>query len=117
MFDRSIKIINIQSIHKELIDKELDAYKRLTKVLIHEVSNSITPITSLSATTAKMHHWYFDTPNKEDKDDIIEALVTIEKRITHLSLFIDSFQKINSIPPSIAEFRFKGGCQQRINLT
>ncbi|GAB2935486.1 sensor histidine kinase [Rheinheimera gaetbuli] len=96
--ERSIKIVIIQSIHKELVDKELDTYKRLTKVLIHEVSNSVTPISMLTHTTGQLLPQYLDTPDEQNKEDIIEALSAIQNRVTHLSTFVSRFMELSSIP-------------------
>ena len=44
------RVVSLQSIHDQLQLKEQQAYKRLTKVLTHEIANSITPLSSLADT-------------------------------------------------------------------
>ena len=48
--DEQYKLFTIQNIQKELEEKEMDAWKKLIRVLSHEIMNSITPISSLAAT-------------------------------------------------------------------
>ena len=48
--DKHVRIITLNDINNELDAKELDSWMRLTRVLTHEIMNSVTPITSLSDT-------------------------------------------------------------------
>lgn len=101
---RLLKLVSLQSIHQALVAKEQQAYKRLTRVLTHEVANSITPLASLAetATTLIPETLVFD--EQEDKDDLLLALTTIANRTEHLSKFIKSFHEIASLPqPQLAQ--------------
>lgn len=102
--DRSIKILIIQSIHEELVDNELDTYKRLTRVLIHEVSNSVTPISMLTQTTQQLMHHYLEKPHEQDKEDITEALNAVQTRVVHLSTFVNRFKELGSVPRPNMQF-------------
>lgn len=42
-----MRIFAINDINSELDDKEIESWMRLTRVLTHEIMNSVTPITSL----------------------------------------------------------------------
>ena len=44
------RILALNDINNELDEKEIDSWIRLTRVLTHEIMNSVTPITSLSDT-------------------------------------------------------------------
>ena len=46
-------ILSIQDIKHELDEKEIDSWMKLIRVLMHEIMNSITPITSLSESLFK----------------------------------------------------------------
>ena len=48
--EKDLRIVAINDINSELDDKEIDSWIRLTRVLTHEIMNSVTPITSLSDT-------------------------------------------------------------------
>lgn len=94
----SLKLISIQSIYQALVAKEQQAYKRLTKVLTHEVANSITPLASLANTAVDLlpEALVFDDP--QDKADLCEALRTLAGRASHLSDFIKRFHQITALP-------------------
>ena len=47
-----VKLITLQNIQPELQRQELEAWQNLTRVLRHEIMNSITPISSLTSTLA-----------------------------------------------------------------
>jgi len=96
-------IITMQSIHEELTAKEQQAYKRLTKVLTHEVANSITPLASIAETCQNLLPDTLNFANQENKDDLQLALKTISSRTQHLEEFIDSFQSISRLPSPTRE--------------
>ena len=100
----SLKLVSIQSIYQELIAKEQQAYKRLTKVLTHEVANSITPLASLAQTAIDLLPEQLTFNDDEDKEDLNEALTTLASRTKFLSGFIKSFHQITSLPtPNLQE--------------
>ena len=45
-----LRILALNDINTELDEKEIDSWIRLTRVLTHEIMNSVTPITSLCDT-------------------------------------------------------------------
>ena len=95
--EKSVRIIAINDINPELDQKEHDSWMRLTRVLTHEIMNSITPITSLSETLLKS----CDEEDKEVKD----GLRVIQSTGTHLISFVESYRKYTHIPtPSPASF-------------
>jgi len=101
-----IKIISLQNIHAELEEKEVEAWQKMIRVLTHEIMNSMTPISSLSATIAAV----FDTEedklyleNKEEIEEIHVALETIQKRSEGLLKFVDNYRRLTRIPKP--EFR------------
>ena len=46
--EEEMVILSVQDIRNELDEKELDSWLKLIRVLMHEIMNSLTPITSLS---------------------------------------------------------------------
>ena len=48
--NQKVKILAFNDIRNELDAKELDSWVKLTRVLTHEIMNSIAPISSLSET-------------------------------------------------------------------
>jgi len=51
--DKTVKLASFQSIDRELEENEMVSWEKLIRVLSHEVSNSVTPITTLGANTKK----------------------------------------------------------------
>ena len=93
----NLKIITLQSIHGLLLAKEQQAYKRLSKVLTHEVANSITPLASMAETCLELipTDTEFDYENRQD---LTLALKTIEARTHNLGKFISQFRSISNLP-------------------
>lgn len=88
--EKHVRIIAINDINSELDDKEIDSWMRLTRVLTHEIMNSVTPITSLSDTLLSLH----DDVN-EDVRNGLEVISTTGKT---LIAFVESYRKFTHIP-------------------
>lgn len=110
----TVKLITLQNIQPELQRQELEAWQNLTRVLRHEIMNSITPISSLTSTlkeildhdlTKKDGHYEL---KDEGADDLREGLGTIESRSRGLIKFIDAYREYTSVPqPKIKTVRLK----------
>jgi nitrogen fixation/metabolism regulation signal transduction histidine kinase len=100
----NIKLITLQNIQPELQRQELEAWQNLTRVLRHEIMNSITPISSLTATLKEiLDHDLVRTDSNwklssESADDLREGLLTIENRSKSLIRFIDAYREYTSLP-------------------
>jgi nitrogen fixation/metabolism regulation signal transduction histidine kinase len=100
----SYKLVAFQNIQSELQKKEIESWQNLTKVLRHEIMNSMTPIASLTSTLNDILSEELE--NKGDHfeisidgvDDIHEGLKTIESRSKALIHFIDAYREYTSIP-------------------
>jgi two-component system nitrogen regulation sensor histidine kinase NtrY len=109
-----VKLVTLQNIQPELQKQELEAWQNLTRVLRHEIMNSITPISSLTSTLRevldhdmekKENHYEL---KEESADDLREGLSTIENRSRSLIKFIDAYREYTSLPkPKIATVRLK----------
>jgi len=101
---KQVKLIALQNIQPELQKKELEAWQNLTKVLRHEIMNSITPISSLTSTLKDI--LAEDLKLKGDEyvleasgvDDLQEGLNTIENRTKGLINFINAYRDYTNIP-------------------
>ena len=98
-----IKLISLQNIQSELQQKELEAWQNLTRVLRHEIMNSITPITSLIATMRDIvtQDLTVNDENHEAVGDISEALRTIENRSVGLLNFVNAYRDFTNIPQPV----------------
>ena len=92
------KIVTLQSIHELLLNKEQQAYKRLTHVLTHEVANTITPLASIAQTCQGLMPEALSFSDEEHKQDLTLALSTLASRTEYLGEFIASFRQISSLP-------------------
>ena len=88
--DKHVRIITLNDINNELDAKELDSWMRLTRVLTHEIMNSVTPITSLSDTLLSIH----ENVNPEIRD----GLEVISSTGKSLIAFVESYRKFTHIP-------------------
>jgi nitrogen fixation/metabolism regulation signal transduction histidine kinase len=97
-------LVSLQNIHPELEDKEIESWQRLIRVLTHEIMNSITPISSLTATIQEM---IIDTKtgesklqqlDSEDLESIIAAIETIGSRSRGLLNFVEVYRNLTRIP-------------------
>jgi nitrogen fixation/metabolism regulation signal transduction histidine kinase len=110
----TVKLVTLQNIQSELQRQELDAWQNLTRVLRHEIMNSITPISSLTSTLREIldQDMVKTGENYEMKaegaEDLREGLTTIENRSKGLIKFIDAYREYTSLPqPKIQTVRLK----------
>lgn len=94
----ALKIITLQSIHETLLNKEQQAYKRLTQVLTHEVANTITPLASIAQTCYGLLPQGMTFTDEQTKQNMSLALQTMSTRTQYLGEFITSFRKVCSLP-------------------
>lgn len=109
-----VKLVTLQNIQTELQRQELEAWQNLTRVLRHEIMNSITPISSLTSTLKEIldkELVYKDNRyelKNEGAEDLREGLDTIESRSKGLIKFIDAYREYTSLPqPQIKTVRLK----------
>ncbi len=112
-------LASIQDIGNELAEKEMEAWQRLTRVLTHEIMNSVAPISSLAATADRLledgkaapETAAGDAPGAAPGDgaaaqvlsaqalaDTREALGTIRRRGDALIHFVDAYRAFTRVP-------------------
>lgn len=96
---QAVRIVTLNSIHQPLNLREQAAYSRLTRVLTHEIANSVTPLASLAQTCHSLLPEGLCFTNDEDKSDLQLALKTLSNRTHHLSVFIEGFRQVNRLAP------------------
>jgi nitrogen fixation/metabolism regulation signal transduction histidine kinase len=103
-------LVALQDIGAELDAHEADAWQKLTRVLTHEIMNSVTPIASLSATVRDL----LDGPlgggdsldggdaggglSEEARADVQSALATIARRSGGLLRFVEAYRSLARMP-------------------
>ncbi|MFY1614242.1 sensor histidine kinase [Macellibacteroides fermentans] len=99
-------IYALNDINSELDDKEIESWIRLTRVLTHEIMNSITPITSLSETLLSLH--------KNANKDIRNGLEVISSTGKGLIDFVESYRKFTHLPTPQPSLFYAAGLAERI---
>lgn len=86
---KAVRILIMNDIHNELDEKELDSWIKLTRVLTHEIMNSMAPISSISDTFMQ----------REDMKDseIYDGIRAIHETSTGLISFVDSYRKFSAL--------------------
>ena len=90
---KQLKLISLKNIQTVLDESESEAWKKLIRVLTHEIMNSITPIISLAET--------FATPCEENQKLLPQVMQTIHRRSKGLIDFVHNYQKLARIPNPI----------------
>lgn len=104
LHDKQFKLVSLQNIQTELDEKEMEAWRNLIRVLTHEIMNSVTPISSLTGTTREMLGEYKvngseEVPiQKDDMEDLMNSLKTIESRSEGLIRFLNEFRNLTHTP-------------------
>ena len=93
---KRLKVISIGNIHEELDRKEVESWEKLTRILTHEIMNSLAPVTSISHTLLS---------SSGDAKTMRQGLETIHATSDRLLRFVDSFRAVTRIPaPQKAPF-------------
>lgn len=87
---RNLRVISIENINRELDTQEGLAWEKLTRILTHEIMNSLAPVTSISSTL--LH-------NMDNAEVMQQGLETIHSTSDRLMQFVDSFRSVTRIPP------------------
>jgi len=109
--ENELIILSVQDIKHELDEKEVDSWMRLIRVLMHEIMNSITPITSLSESLSNIYHHGKKplVPEKVTEKTItttVQGLNVIKEQGKSLMAFVESYRKLTRIPkPDLKPFK------------
>ncbi|MGA2564851.1 MAG: ATP-binding protein [Steroidobacteraceae bacterium] len=93
------RLISLQNIEAELTAQEMTAWQTVIRVMAHEVTNSLTPITSLAATAQALVSEALtslpqDDPRHAALADAGEALDTIARRSEGLLHFVQNHRRL-----------------------
>ena len=97
--EKDLRVVTIGNINKELDNQETEVWEKLTRILTHEIMNSLAPITSISNTLIN---------NLDDTKKVGEGLDVIHTTGDRLMQFVNSFRQVTRIPsPQKAPFYLK----------
>lgn len=99
-------ILSIQDIKNELDEKEIDSWMKLIRVLMHEIMNSITPITSLSESLSNIYSSDGQpiSPGRVNAKTIattLQGLNVIKEQGKGLTSFVESYRKLTRVPEPV----------------
>jgi nitrogen fixation/metabolism regulation signal transduction histidine kinase len=108
----------LQNIHREMEMKEVEAWQKLTRVMRHEIMNSMTPIVNLTEAVNQVLASKNGLDSKDsDFGDIKESLLAVENRSKGLIKFVNAYKDFSQTPElHISEFSFKGMMDKIISL-
>ena len=96
--DHPLKLLSIQDVNTELDERELISWKRLIRVLNHEVMNSLTPIRTLThAIDRSLEEVPSGQIGESIATDIRDNTRLIEKRSSSLVDFVSRYREITRI--------------------
>jgi nitrogen fixation/metabolism regulation signal transduction histidine kinase len=102
--DKTVKLVSFQSIDRELEEHEMVSWEKLIRVLSHEVSNSVTPITTLGANIKKRMSSVLTGGKKKYEleagmaQDIQRSADLIEQRGLRLIDFVAQYKTMMRMP-------------------
>lgn len=106
---KELRVISVGNIHDELDRKEAESWEKLTRILTHEIMNSLAPVTSISHTLLS---------SSGDAETMRQGLETIHSTSDRLLRFVDSFRAVTRIPtPQKAPFYLSELVSEALALT
>jgi len=100
---RKVKILTFQDIEPEIEQKEMESWQTISRIMAHEIMNSLTPLSSLTETGIMMlqeegETKKVDTLTQKTIDNLHHALRTISDRNQALVQFIGNYRQLSRLP-------------------
>jgi two-component system, NtrC family, nitrogen regulation sensor histidine kinase NtrY len=86
---RRHQLVVLSNVQRALREQERQAWKRLIRVLSHEINNSLAPISSLADSLSE----------GTEPDDLRRGLAIIRGRAAALGRFMDAYARLARLPP------------------
>jgi two-component system nitrogen regulation sensor histidine kinase NtrY len=98
-----IKIITFQDIEPEIEQKEMESWQTISRIMAHEIMNSLTPLSSLTETGIMLLESEGKSKDvgrisQKTIDNLYTALKTISSRNRALTEFIGSYRQLSRLP-------------------
>lgn len=90
-------LVVLSDVSLALREEERQAWRRLIRVLSHELNNSLTPITSIANSLGQ--YLARGSPDETVRQDIQRGLGVIEKRADGLNRFLRGYATLARLPP------------------
>ncbi len=92
-----LALIALSDLSRALREEERQAWKRIIRVLSHEINNSLAPIKSISGSLRTMLGRGELTPDVEE--DVTRGFEVISNRVDSLGQFMASYARLARLPP------------------
>jgi two-component system, NtrC family, nitrogen regulation sensor histidine kinase NtrY len=101
--EKEVSLVSFQDIKNELDENEIESWQKLTRVLTHEIINSITPVTSLTGTISGFFKTEGEIIASNDITDYtireaVAGLDLIEERGNAVLDFVKNFKNFTKLP-------------------
>ncbi len=98
-----IKIVTFQDIEPEIEQKEMESWQTISRIMAHEIMNSLTPLSSLTETGIMLLESEGKSKDvgrisQKTIDNLYTALKTISSRNRALTEFIGSYRQLSRLP-------------------
>jgi nitrogen fixation/metabolism regulation signal transduction histidine kinase len=91
------RLLVVQDLTRTLREEQIQAWKRLVRVIGHELNNSLTPIKSIASSLRMLLH---REPRADDwQEDADDGLGVIASRADGLARFMEAYARLAKLPP------------------
>ena len=108
---RRHELLLLRHLTAELRRQEVQTWKKVIRVISHELNNSLAPVASLAASAAEL-------VRRNQTQRLPEILSTVEERTRHLERFIEGYARFAKLPSprreTVAWRAFIGGLQLQV---
>ena len=86
------RLLMLKQLTREINSQEVATWKKVIRVIAHELNNSLAPISSLA------HSGQILSRSSPDSEQLIRVFATIEERAKHLAGFIEGYSRFAKLP-------------------
>jgi nitrogen fixation/metabolism regulation signal transduction histidine kinase len=103
LLEKRYKLVSLQDIRDELEGREVESWQKLTRVLTHEIMNSVTPIVSLTHLMQETLADHGPALDRETHNDLLRSASAVHSRGSGLLQFVQAYRSFTALPaPAIA---------------
>ncbi|MES2386558.1 MAG: ATP-binding protein [Bacteroidota bacterium] len=95
--EREFRTVTIRNVSLLLENTQNEAWRKLMRILTHEIMNSIAPIASLADTLTHR----LDEGQTPDREDLRAGMSAIHKRSRGLLRFVEAYRNLNNLPKPV----------------
>lgn len=106
LLEQRYKLVSFQNIRDELDQQEIESWRKLIRVMTHEIMNSVTPIISLSGVIRETMIDESGTPGvraltPHEQNDMLRSITAIHTRSSALLDFVQAYRSFAQLPPPV----------------